>query len=276
MGKTKTVLVTGESAEKSGKLSYEEKRKRKLEALKQEELKKVKVEGLGLKGGQRIKIVSGELPPEEETLKTTKEETPKITPKKIKKRSKKYLSVKSQIDKSKSYPIKEAIELIKKTSYSKFEGTMELHLVVKKQGLSFNIELPHSFGKSKKVEIANDKTIEKLKSGRIDFDILLATPDIMPKLIPFAKTLGPKGLMPNPKNGTLIKSEKEAEKFSGNSITVKTEKEQPVIHTIIGKVNQEEKELEENAEAILDTIGKKQILKAYIKSTMSPSLKLEL
>ncbi len=99
---------------------------------------------------------------------------------------------------------------------------------------------------------------------------------MMPKLVPFAKLLGPRGLMPNPKTGTLIKSAKDAEKFSGNSLTIKTEKSQPVIHTVIGKVSQENQELKENIETIFSAITKKQIVKAYLKSTMSPSVKLNL
>jgi ribosomal protein L1 len=82
-------------------------------------------------------------------------------------------------------------------------------------------------------------------------------------------------MMPNPKNGTLIKSKKDAEKFSGNTLTLKTEKEQPVVHTVIGKLSQKESELEENTLVVLNAFPK-QILKAYIKSTMSPSIKLQL
>ena len=115
-----------------------------------------------------------------------------------------------------------------------------------------------------------------MKDGKIDFDVLLATAEMMPKLVPYAKLLGPKGLMPNPKNGTLIKSKKEAKKFGGNTMTIKAEKAEPVIHTTFGKVSQKPKELEENLETILKAIGKKQIVKAYIKSTMSPSVKIAL
>ena len=80
--------------------------------------------------------------------------------------------------------------------------------------------------------------------------------------------------MPNPKNGTLIKDKKEAAKFSGNSFNLKTEKEAPVIHTVIGKTSQSDKDLEENIQTIFDAVSTKQILKAYLKSTMSPSVKL--
>jgi large subunit ribosomal protein L1 len=125
-------------------------------------------------------------------------------------------------------------------------------LVVKKPGLSAQITLPFSAGRTKKVEVANDKTIEKLQTGKVDFDILLATADMMPKLVPFARVLGPKGLMPNPKNGTLIKSLKEAEKFSGNSVSLKTEKDKPLVHTTVGKLSQKDDELIKNTETILN------------------------
>ncbi len=278
MGKTKTVLVTGEAAgEKSGKAAYEEKRRRQMEAQKKAEAEKAKVTGLGLKGGERIKVVGGEMPLTE-TTEESEEPSEKTSDKKakVKLRSKKYKEAKSQVDRSKFYSIEEAIKIIKKCSYSKFDGTMELHIIVKKENLNVQATLPHSAGKAKKVEIADDSTIENLKKGKINFDILLATADMMPKLVSFAKILGPKGLMPNPKTGTIIKSKKDAEKFSGNSISLKTEKSQPVMHTVVGKVSQSEKELSENIESVLEAITKKQILKAYLKSTMSPSVKLEI
>jgi len=149
-------------------------------------------------------------------------------------------------------------------------------LIVKKQGLVVNVTLPHSAGKEKKIEVASDETIKKLESGKVDFDLLLSTADFMPKLVKFAKILGPKGLMPNPKNGTIIKTESDAKKFSGNTKTIKTEKEAPLIHTSFGKFSQKDSELIENANAILKAIDKKQIVRAFMKSTMSPSIKLQI
>lgn len=191
-------------------------------------------------------------------------------------RSKKYREIKTTIDQTKNYPLKEAIELVKKSSYSKFDGTMEVHFVIRKVGLNAQVTLPHSAGKTKKIEIATEETVVKLSGGKIDFDVLVATPEIMPKLVPFARLLGPKGLMPNPKNGTLVSDIKKANSFSVNSITLKTEKEYPLIHTTIGKVSQDDKELTENFQAIAKAIGDKQIVRAYLKATMSPSVKLTL
>jgi large subunit ribosomal protein L1 len=270
MGKTKTAFVTGLPEENlSGEEKYKERLKKKAE---REAKEKAKIEGVGLKGGERIKVVSGEIP---EVKEEEKKEIKKARTKE-RKRGKKYLAAKQKIDKTKSYKIDEAIKLIKEASYSSFDGTMEAHVQVKKQGLNVSVSLPHSTGKTKKIEVADEKTIAKLEKGVIDFDVLLATPDIMPKLLPFARLLGPKGLLPNPKNGTLIKSKEEAKNFSTDKMTLKTEKEAPLIHTIFGKVSMDDKKLSENLEAIIEAIGRKQIVKLFIKSTMSPSVRIDL
>jgi large subunit ribosomal protein L1 len=152
---------------------------------------------------------------------------------------------------------------------------MEMHIQVKKVGVSANVTLPFSAGKQKRVEIANEGTIAKLKAGKIDFDILIATPEIMPKLVPFARVLGPKGLMPNPKNGTLVTDPKAIKTAPANLIALKTEKEAPLIHTVLGKVSQKDEELKANADAIIKALGGgKQIVKVHISSTMGPAVKI--
>src|SRR5579859_4577143 len=198
--------------------------------------------------------------------------TKKVIVEKI--RGKKYKETKAKITSSKSYSLDEAIKLLKELNNTKFDQTFELHLVVKKTGLSVNVNLPHSGGKVKKIEVADDETIKKLESGKVDFDVLLATADFMPKLVKYARILGPKGMMPNPKNGTLIKSAADAKKFSGNTKTIKTEKEAPLVHTSFGKLSQKDSELIENANVLLDALNRKQIVRAYMKSTMSPSVKI--
>ncbi len=264
MGKTKTAFI-GEQAE--------EKKLHEKKASGPERAKRVeRVHIAGLKGGQRIKTIEAEVLPEETPQE--KEEAKKSKGPKV--RGKKYLEAKAKVKHNALYPVGDAVELVKKTSYSKFDGAVELHLQLKKTGVSANVTLPYSAGKEKKIEVASEDTVKKLTAGKIDFDVLLATPEMMPKLVPFARILGPKGLMPNPKNGTLISDIKKAKNFSGNTLNIKTEKEAPLIHLRIGKVSQPEKELEANIEAVFKALGgTKQIAKAYTKATMGPSIKIK-
>ena len=285
MGKTKTAFISGveEEVKKPSydKAAKEAKRQAK-EAVftkaphEKESNKKVHIPGL--KGGQRIAAIEAPVIEATESKQASAQDTKPSEKKKLKApkvRGKKYQQMRASVDKNKLYTIPEAIELVKKTSYSKFDGTVEVHLVVKKVGLSANVALPHSGGKSKKVEVASEGTITKLASGKIDFDVLLATADMMPKLVAFAKLLGPRGLMPNPKNGTLIKSVKDADKFSAAILRLKTEKDAPLIHTVIGKVSQDSKELTDNLEVLIVGLGDKQIVRAYLKASMGPAIKLQ-
>ena len=261
MGKTKTAFV-GDFPEETKNKGKDQKAKEKAE----------KVHIAGLKGGQRIKAVEAEPIETESPEEAGKEKAKSKAPRQ---RGKKYKEAKQKVKPGESFPLNEAIKLVKETSYSKFNGSIELHLVVKKEGMTAAANLPHSAGKEKKIEVADEKTLEKLKEGKIDFDVLLATAEMMPKLVPFAKLLGPKGLMPNPKTGTLIKDAKDAKNFSSAKINLKTEKKAPLIHTVIGKVDQPERQLAENTEAIFKAVGPKQISKAYLKATMGPSVKVE-
>lgn len=237
-----------------------------------------KVHLAGLKGGQRVKMVavSDEVLTESESSASPSSTKATKGHREQKVRSKKYAAAKANLDHEKFHKVSEAVELVKKASYSKFDGTMELHLVLKKVGASAQVALPFQAGRVKKVEIANDETIEKLKIGKIDFDVLVATPDMMPKLVPFARLLGPKGLMPNPKNGTLVNDPKKLGGFSASTVTLKTEREAPLVHTVVGKVSQKDEEITENIEAILKAFGgDKQIERAFIKATMSPAAKIK-
>lgn len=278
MGKTKTAFVAETPAE--GKTSQEKYKEKKARQAAKEAAagKKEKVHIAGLKGGQRIKMVEAEpLPQEPEGGRVEeREKTEGPQAKRVERiRGKKYQEAKKKIKLGETYSLSDAIKLVKETTYSAFDGTFEAHLTLKKAGISANVSLPYPFGKEKKVEVASDETIKRLAGGKIDFDVLLATAEMMPKLVPFAKILGPKGLMPNPKNGTLIKTAKDAEKFNAAEVTVKTEREAPLVHTTFGKVSQTDSELKENLEAILKALGdSKQVVKGYIKSTMSPAVRI--
>ena len=207
MGKTKTAFI-GEAEDKN-KEKHEKSSKGKEE----------KVHLAGLKGGQRVKIVEAapteEKPVFEEGRQAAPSEVKSETKKKVveKVRSKKYQEAKAKIDREKFYKIPDAVKFVKEMSYSKFDGTMELHIVVKKTGTGAQVTLPHAAGRVKKVEVASDDTVTQLQQGKIDFDVLIATPAMMPKIVPFAKLLGPKGLMPNPKNGTLSKRPKKSKSW---------------------------------------------------------------
>jgi large subunit ribosomal protein L1 len=251
------------------------------------ESKKVKISGL--KGGQRV-VDMDRVEETEGTEVTEKTEKPVATPtlpstpslpstpprRSPRLRGAAYRAARTKIDPHRLYPVAEAIKLIKEVSLSQFAGTAEAHLVVTRKGLAGEAKLPYFKAKSKKVAIADSQVIEKIKEGKIDFDVLLASPAEMPKLLPFAKILGPKGLLPNPKNGTLVDNPGEAaKKYQSEALAFKTEKDFPLIHTVFGKISQKEEELAENLKALIAAIGLVNIKKLVIKPTMGPGIKID-
>ena len=247
------------------------------------------VKGVGLKGGQQVKVIEGvELKPEIEKLLN---ETPEELEKEQKKaktivprvRSKRYKELTTIVDKKKLYPIKTAVELVKKTSTVKFDATVEVHININpaildkdKPSLSGTINLPHGTGKKRVIAIADDTTIEKVIKGQIDFDVLVAHPSFMAKLAKVARILGPKGLMPNPKNGTISPTpEKRAKELEGGEMTWKTEPDHPVIHLSLGKVSFTEKQLEENLKTLIKSVDSGKITKLTLSSSMGPGIKVD-
>lgn len=190
-------------------------------------------------------------------------------------RSKKYVSNRSQVDKTRLYDAFAAVELVKRLSYSKFDGTVTLDGVVREVGQQATVTLPHSTGKSVRVAIASDEVIAAVEAGTIDFDVLVSSPQFMPKLAKLARTLGPKGLMPNPKNGTLTPNpEAKKKELEKGALTIKTEKKNPVIHVSIGKVSMDTKVLVDNLTALMEAL-KGKLQKASISASMSPSVKVQ-
>jgi len=195
----------------------------------------------------------------------------------VKPRGKKYQEAKKLIDKNKTYTLAEAIKLLKKIKVAKFDESVEIHLNVDETGLRGEVEMPNVIGKTVRIKIVDDKVITNLEKGVIDFDILITHPSFMPKLAKFAKVLGPKGLMPNPKAGTISPNpEQVAKRFEKGALRWKTEAKFPLIHQMIGKLSHEEKALIENTQAFLKSVSTNHIQKAVIKSTMSPGIKIEI
>lgn len=192
---------------------------------------------------------------------------------KVKQRSANYTAKVVQIDKNKTYSLSEGIELLKKVKMTKFDETVELHINTTEPGISGTIVLPHGSGKEVRVAIATEELIAEIEKGKVNFDILVAEPTMMPKLARVARVLGPKGLMPNPKNGTISTNPEEAmKKFKGGQMSFKTEPKLPVMHLIAGKTSFEDKALAENIQTILKAIKKDRIRKVVLKSTMSPAI----
>lgn len=268
----------------------ESEQKRRADARRQtKKSKKEKVEGVGLHGGERTVMMEGvELKPEIKKLVEEVEggesivQSRKSKVKKVKPKSKRYQEAAKLVDRNTFYPLAEAIELVKKTSITKFDGTVELHVNLKPDVLgetkSFrgSVRLPNATGKTIRVAIADEELLTKLEKNIIDFDLLVCPPALMPKLAKYAKLLGPKGLMPNPKNGTVTDNpEKRAKELAGGEVNFKNEPDQPNLHLVVGKVSQPEKELKENVEAYVSAINPTKILKSTLASTMGPGIKVD-
>jgi large subunit ribosomal protein L1 len=224
-------------------------------------------------------------------------------------RSKRYTQVKALVDPKKLYPVEEAVELVKKTSTTKFESSVEAHMrlgIDVRQGeqqIRTTIILPHTIGKTKKIAafvssgkeqeakdagadiIGNEELIaEIVQTGKIDFDMAIATPDMMPKLAKVAKILGPKGLMPNPRTETVGNDVKKMiGELKRGKITIKNDATGN-IHQAIGKTSLSTAQLIENFTALLEAVRKAKpasskgvyFRKVVLTSTMGPSVQIEI
>lgn len=204
------------------------------------------------------------------------EKAPEIV-KAPKARGKKYAGARAQIDKTKTYALAEGIDMLKKIKFTKFDDSLEVHLSLKEITPSIEVQYPHSTGKTIRVAVLNDEVVAELEKGAINFDVLLATPAQMGKITKFARLLGPKGLMPNPKNGTLIAdTAKRKAELEGGKITVRGEKKAPLLHTTVGKISMETKDLAENIETLVKAFGVGKVLKLMICTSMSPAIRVQI
>ncbi len=192
-------------------------------------------------------------------------------------RSKKHTAATAKVDASREYALDEAVTVLKSTAYAGFNESFELHINTKDSGLKGEISLPHTAGKQVRVAIVDDALLENLENGVIEFDLLIAHPSYMPKLAKFARVLGPKGLMPSPKTGTISTSPEDvAKKYSGGAMRWKGEAKFPLIHQMIAKVSQDDAEIIENATAFIKQVGKNQVKEVYMTTTMGPSVRIAL
>ncbi len=211
---------------------------------------------------------------EEKPAKKTKKE--KFAKTKGKTDSKRHKSNLTLVSKTQTYSIDQALEALKKFKKSSFDETVELHINTKEKGISGQVVLPHGTGKTLVIKVADDTIIAEVAKGKINFDVLVATPSMMPQLARVAKILGPRGLMPNPKNGTITEDTAGAvKKLAGGQINFKTESEAPIIHARVGKVSFDDQKLKENIKTFVASVGNDKIVNVTLKSTMSPAVRLD-
>jgi large subunit ribosomal protein L1 len=226
----------------------------------------------------------------------------------IKKYSKRFENLKKEISNKNFYTLDEGINLVKKISTAKFIETIEAHISLNidpkngNQQLRTNVDLPHGTGKNTRVAVLTDvdkisqalndgadvagadDLIEDISKGIINFDVLLTSRQFMPKLTPLGKILGPKGLMPSPKFGTVTDNFKlSIQEFKKGKVEYRADKT-GIVHLGIGKASFSEKQLKENLLAIYISIEKNKpqgVKGRYfnsftICSTMSPGIAIDL
>jgi large subunit ribosomal protein L1 len=220
------------------------------------------------------------------------------------KRSKNYKEKQKLVDKSKEYKIEEALELLPKVASCKFDASIELHINLnlsekqKKTVVKGSVTLPHQVGEGAKVAIVTtpehlddakeadlsggEELVKKIQDGFDDFDILIATPEMMPKLAQLGKVLGPKGKMPNPKNGTVTTDiKKTIQSFKEGKTNFRAD-DAGGIHQVIGKVSMKKEDIKENLrtylKALLPEVPNQAVpfRNAFIAPSMGPSLRIDI
>jgi len=224
------------------------------------------------------------------------------------KRGKNYKQAFEKVEKDKKYTIEEAVKIVKENKVAKFDESVEIHVKLSvdpkkgEQQVRGAMVLPHGTGKTKKVAVitstkakeakeagadivGGEEMIEKIKNNKFgNFDILVATPEMMPKLAQVAKILGPRGLMPSPKTETVTDKIKETVgMLKKGKVSFKND-DGSNIHQAIGKVSFEENKLIENVKSFIEAVNKakpqtlkgKLIINVSICSTMGPGVKLSL
>ncbi|NOY49851.1 MAG: 50S ribosomal protein L1 [Chlorobi bacterium] len=214
----------------------------------------------------------------------------------------------SKFEKEKLYSLEEAVELVKKISYAKFDASVDLNVRLgvdprkANQLVRGSVTLPHGTGKDKKVLVlctpdkeeeakaagadfvGLDEYVQKIKDGWTDVDVVITMPSVMPKVGALGRILGPRGLMPNPKTGTVtMEVGKAVEAAKAGKIDFKVDK-YGIVHSAIGKLNFSNEKIIDNANELLTTIIKLKpsaakgtyVISTTISSTMSPGVKVDI
>ena len=222
----------------------------------------------------------------------------------IEKKSKRYRQIVKDLDQTKSYKVGEAVKLVKERSKVKFVESIDLSINLNlgkdktDQTLRTTVDLPHGNGKKIRVAVicSNEKIeeakssnaekfgsedlVEEINNGKVDFDVLVCSPDMMSKVGKLGKVLGPKGLMPNPKFGTVAKDIKKAvNDIKKGKVEIRCDKDGN-LSLSIGRANFDEKKIIDNYKSVLETLEKdtpgikNMINSAFISSSMGPSAQL--
>lgn len=241
-------------------------------------------------GGSKLEKQTSNIKPQDPASSVQRPTSKPAKPGKAKPRSKKYQEIAKDLDRNKTYPLTEAIDLVKKLSYSKFTGTLEAHINTVQTNIRGLVSLPFASGKKLRILAfgkeadssgadltGSDDTIEAINKGQVNFDLVVTSPDWMSKLARVARILGPKGLMPNPKNGTISDDlKKTVAGFQAGKTEYKTEAKNPLIHIAFGKLNQPNEELIANIKTLIQTVSKTKVKKITLSPTMGPGVKLDL
>jgi len=225
------------------------------------------------------------------------------------KRGKKYVQAAEKIDPDKIYAPLEALALVRETSYTKFDGTVEVHLRLgvdprqAEQQVRDTVMLPHGLGKTVRVIafaegdaaraaaeagadiIGDDETINRIKDGWVEFDAAVATQDMMGKIGRLGKVLGPRGLMPNPKAGTVVQAgdlPRVVRELKSGRVEFRVDRSGN-LHVPIGKASFEAQKLYENMAVVMESVKRARpasakgtyIRKITVTSTMAPGIKLD-
>ncbi len=222
---------------------------------------------------------------------------------------KKYRAQAAKVETEKSYPPREAVALAKATSYTKFNGTVEVHVRLgvdpkhADQNVRDVVVLPHGLGKTVRVlvfadseggrlageagadVVATDETIKKIQEGWAEFDVAIATPDMMGKVGRLGRILGPRGLMPNPKTGTVVPAAdlpRAVREAKAGRVEFRVDKTGN-LHVPIGKVSFTEQQLAENMAALMQAVIKAKpasakgqyLKKVVVTPTMGPGVRVD-